>query len=321
MQIFPVFIPLKGCPFKCVYCDQSSFGSVEETPFELLSEQIRAFCLKNHTTQKQIAFYGGTFTGLSITEREKYYRLAEPFLDGKTSLRISTRPDLVSEEQLDWCQSHGVTTIELGIQDLDDEVLKASQRGYDSQTALDACLRVKARGFELGVQLLPGLPGFSPASFLLATRRMRGDIVDILRVYPLVILRGTALWEKWENGEIIPLTLEEAIGICADWCDWADANDVQVIKIGIPSLAKGVEYAGPYHPALGELVRGERIIRKIERGYQPGMSVRISAGEISLLTGHKGYNLRKLLQRTGEKQVKLVPDESLPKGEISLNAD
>jgi hypothetical protein len=97
---------------------------------------------------------------------------------------------------------------------------------------------------------------------------------------------------------------------------------VQIIKLGIPSLEKGTKYAGPYHPAFGELVKGERLVRKIVAGFKPGMSILISGDDISLLTGHKGYSLRKLLERTGQKTIKLVPDSFLSQGGVRFsNAD
>jgi histone acetyltransferase (RNA polymerase elongator complex component) len=321
MQIFPVFIPQKGCPFQCIYCDQSSLGSTEQIPFAILPEQIRAFCRKHCETTKQIAFYGGSFTGMPEAERNQYFDLVSPYLDEKTTIRISTRPDMVNDAELQWCLSHGIKTIELGIQSFDDAVLLASKRGYDSRTAVESCLRVKTYGFELGIQLMPGLPGYTPTSPLVASGRPRGVLGDFLRVYPPVILRGTELWDMWEAGTYTPLSLEEAITICADFMDWADENKVKIIKVGIPSLAKDVEYAGPYHPAFGELVKGERLVRRIAQSFEPEKSIHLTAADISLLTGHKGFSLHKLVERTGQKSLPLVPDASLHNGEIRFSAD
>jgi len=306
MLIFPVFIPQKGCSFQCVYCDQKQFISVEEVDFTVLEKQIRQFCSKNINTHKQIAFYGGTFTGLTLSQREKYYNLVRPFIDNKTSIRISTRPDAVGYEDLNWCKNHHIKTIELGIQDFSDVVLKASRRGYDSKTAIEACFRIKQEGFELGVQLMPGLPGSSPSSHRESSGTLQGVLPDFVRLYPLIILRGTPLWTEWEKGYIEPLTLEEAINICVEYYDIAERNNIAVIKTGIPSLGKNSEYVGPYHPAFGELVKGERLIRKIEAEYKSGDTIHIGKNEISLLTGHQEYNLRKLMKRLDLNYIKLV---------------
>jgi histone acetyltransferase (RNA polymerase elongator complex component) len=314
--IYPIFIPQKGCPFQCIYCDQTQFDSAEHIPLETISTQIEQFCLKHKDKPRQIAFYGGTFTGLTLPDREKYYQLAEPFLDNLTSLRISTRPDFIDPEILNWCKEHQIKTIELGIQDFNDEVLRASKRGYTSKQAIDACLMIKQADFELGIQLMPGLPQSTLISHKESMRGLQGVMPGFVRLYPLIILAGTPMWNMMEKGDYTPLSLEEAISICVDYCEWAEQNGVEVIKIGIPSLHQGSKYAGPYHPAFGELVKGERLIRKIIQGYKPDNIIHISEKEISLLTGHKGYNLIKLLKRLEKCSVEIVPLSSLKRGEV-----
>lgn len=295
--IYPIFIIQKGCPFQCVYCDQTQFDATDQIPFETIRLQLEQFCSKHKAKPKQIAFYGGTFTGLTISEREEYYHLTEPFLDKDTTLRISTRPDYIDAEILSWCKEHQIKTIELGIQDFNDEVLLASKRGYTGMQAIKACLMTKQAGFELGVQLMPGLPHSSPTSRRESIESLQRVMPDFVRLYPVIILAATPLWREWEAGIYTPLSLDEAIDICVEYCEWAEKNGVEVIKIGIPSLHKSSKYAGPYHPAFGELVKGERLIRKIVQGISPDCIIHLEEKEISLLTGHKGYNLIKLWKR------------------------
>jgi histone acetyltransferase (RNA polymerase elongator complex component) len=316
MRIFPVFLPQRGCPFQCIYCDQEQFSAVREEPYEQLSKQIERFCKHYPRQEKQVAFYGGTFTGLSESERDRFHLLVAPYLDETTTLRISTRPDQVDDAALEWCKTHQVRTIELGIQDFCDEVLTASQRGYGRETAYQACLRVKQYGFELGIQLMPGLPGFSTGAFE-TTRQAVSDISpDFLRLYPLVVLKGTLLWEEWQAGRYQPLTMEKAISICADYFELANQRGIAVIKLGIPPLKPGVEYAGPYHPAFGELVQGELLIRKIAGSYVDQSDILVSTCDISLLTGHAGFNIRKLIKRLESAELKVGADATLPRGEI-----
>lgn len=319
MLIYPIFIPQKGCPFKCIFCDQQQFDSVEIISFETIRSQLAQFCQKHSGTKKQIAFYGGTFTGLSNSERDSYYNLVKPYLDTDTTIRISTRPDYIDPDILAWCADHSIKTIELGIQDFNDEVLIASARGYDKVQAINACLLIKQAGFELGVQLMPGLPSSSAISVTDTMECLAFIVPDFIRLYPLIILSGTALWILWEEGRYQPLELGEAIGICADYCMFAKNHGISVSKIGIPALDKDSKYIGPYHPAFGELVKGELLIRKIEAGIEPDSAIHISEKEISMLTGHKGYNLIKLLKRIRKCSVKLVPDAYLEKGEISFS--
>jgi histone acetyltransferase (RNA polymerase elongator complex component) len=297
MKILPVFIPQQGCPFKCIYCDQQQFGSVQRLDLSELKKQVESFCRKNAAQEKQIAFYGGTFTGLSEQERENYYRIAEPHLDAKTTLRISTRPDEVSREQLEWCRKHQVRTIELGIQDFSEAVLQASGRGYGNATATEACLRVKQAGFELGVQLMPGLPGSNKETFNYNLKSLISIKPDFLRIYPVVILSGTVLWDEWQAGRYEPLGLDEAIEICIRICELAERMNIKVIKLGIPALAPGTEWVGPYHPVLGELIKIERLVRKAESIRLTGREPDLKAAEYKLLWNHKGYGMKRLQQR------------------------
>ncbi len=321
MLIFPVFIPQEGCPFKCVYCDQQQLDSVRESTLQELEEQIWKFCDRHCSEPKQIAFYGGTFTGLTPEARDKYFNLIKPHLDDKTSIRISTRPDLAGQEELDWCRKFGVRTIELGIQDFNDEVLAASGRGYDGQTAAAACQRVKQAGFELGVQLMPGLPMSSRDSVTRNQETLLKLQPDFLRLYPLIALWGTELWKAWERGDMVLLTLDEAVGLCVEYTELLEFHGIKVIKSGLPALRKNAFYAGPYHPSFGELVRAECLLRKILANCEPCTAVLISAADISLFTGHGGRYLNKLRNGLNSCTLRIVSDPSLSRGEFRFAMD
>lgn len=317
MLIYPIFIPQQGCLHSCIYCDQIQFDSVEQLPFNTIQKQLELFCSKHKNQPRQVAFYGGTFTGLTLSERETYYKLVEPFLDNQMTIRISTRPDYINTEILSWCKEHNIKTIELGIQDFNDEVLLASKRGYDAKQAMEACTSVKKAGFELGIQLMPGLPQSSQITRFESMNNLLNVSPDFIRLYPLIILANTPLWKEWEAGKYIPLSLEEAINVCAEYCDFATQAGIKVIKVGIPSLVKGSKSIGPYHPAFGELVKGELLIRKIRQGYNQEETINISCKDISMLTGHKGYNLIKLLERLKKCSVKIEQKSDLKTGEVS----
>ncbi len=262
MLIYPVFLPQKGCPFSCIYCQQRSFENVDEPDTKLMKEELDAFVRRNAGNEKQIAFYGGTFTALSLNERILYTYIARSVMDENTTLRISTRPDFISPEILSWCKQNQIKTIELGIQDFDDNVLNQSKRGYNGKTAYDACKLVKEMGFELGIQLILGLPGLSSAS-----QKHNLDMIirmspNLLRLYPLVVLENTELWEMTQNGEYTPLELGEAISLCVDFHEKLINTGIKIIKSGIPPLKRGLKYQGPYHPSFGALVQTEFNARK-----------------------------------------------------------
>ena len=301
MRILPIFIPHLGCPFDCIYCNQKLITKSDLPDLKIIKQQIADFCrsskenkeiaLGGRTEDKEIAFYGGTFTALNRQDQQKYFDLVSPFLPKISGIRISTRPDFISKEELLFCKQNGVSTIELGIQSFSDIVLKTSGRGYTSHQAIKSCQLIESYSFQLGIQLMPGLPGFSSDSLrtsIAATIDLKPDFV---RIYPTVILAGTTLHQMYETGKYSPLSLDEAIEISVEMKEIFEQNNIRIIKIGLHSdLDKDSIIAGPYHESFGELIRAESLMRKIVNNFSP-KTLNISPADISLF---KGFNCRML---------------------------
>lgn len=249
---------MAGCPSRCVYCDQFKVTGAPRFQFGETLAGIASFIRRNPGREKQVAFYGGSFTALPEDLREEMMREAKAASDDKTSFRISTHPLYVDDGILDWSWKAGIRTIELGIQDFCTRVLEQTGRGYTGEEAMEAAIRVKHKGFELGVQLMPGLPGWNDGSLRKNHRALESLKPDLLRLYPLIVIRGTPLEEMYRKGEYIPLTLEQAVAQCADYFPLAEAHGIKIIKLGIPSNLKEEDVvAGPWHPAFGERVKAE----------------------------------------------------------------
>ncbi len=293
--IYPVFLPMQGCDRRCVYCDQSKISGAAAPDLPTALAGVAAFILRNPDQAKQIAFYGGSFTALEQGFRDRWMDAFRQIADEHTSFRCSTHPLHVAEPVLDWCRRQRFATLELGIQDFDTAVLRAAGRGYDGPTAQNAAARVKAAGFQLGVQLMPGLPGWSDASL----KRNRDVLArlkpDFLRLYPLIVIQGTPLSEWWSGGAYQPLSLEEATSQCADYCELATANGIKVIKTGLPSNLDPAEVlAGPWHPAFGELVKAELLFRRILARLPQDGELVLTPSELALLKAHGALYLKKL---------------------------
>lgn len=279
---------MQGCPGKCIYCDQHKISAVtDDNPLHHLSE-VAAFIRRNPHRSKEIAFYGGSFTALSSDYRK--YLLAEfaKVTDAKTSFRISTHPLFITDEILFECHEQGVRCIELGIQDFDTRVLSSSGRGYDHQLARDAALKVKEHGFLLGIQLMPGLPGANSETIKFNMQQLVDIHPHFLRLYPLVVIKGTELATKYLQGTYLPLSLDDATALCADYCEVAGANQIKVIKLGLPSNLDPTDIlAGPFHPAFGEFVQAELLVRKLLSNYQRGQEIILDKKQQALLSGHQ----------------------------------
>jgi histone acetyltransferase (RNA polymerase elongator complex component) len=124
----------RGCPHRCLFCNERLTAgdlpeSITEAAFVKTVLSYLGGAGRRHSPA-QIAFYGGTFTGMEQKDQRRLLGLAAPFLrEGLIdSIRLSTRPDEIGSEELDLLTAFGVTTIEVGAQSLDDEILLRARR-------------------------------------------------------------------------------------------------------------------------------------------------------------------------------------------------
>lgn len=263
--IIPFFIPHAGCPHTCLFCDQQLISG--EQALLPTPEQVRAtaqeWLARSPGRPAEVAFYGGSFTLLPQQTQEQLLDAVQPLLaEGAVQgIRLSTRPDALSAASLDFLALHQVRTIEVGVQSLDDEVLQRSGRGHTAQQALDAILRVAASGFQVGAQLLPGLPGDTVIKAMNSLQGVLAAGAEFLRIYPAVVLAGTGLAELYRQGSYAPPDLETGVGWCARLLQAAYQSERPVIRIGLQAddgLVAGLTIlAGCWHPALGQLVQGK----------------------------------------------------------------
>jgi len=217
-MIIPIFLPFLGCRQRCLFCNQRvSAERVPSVPFvqNFIEDSIKELP-SNGTREKQIAFYGGSFTAIRQEDQIRYLEAARPFLASGLidSIRVSTRPDALDEEVLTLLKEYGVKTVEIGAQSMIDGILFHSQRGHSVADILSATSRLKQWGFEVGLQLMIGLPGDTYELFLETINRVINLKPDFLRIHPTLVLRGAPLETLWESGRYLPLSLEEDIFLC-----------------------------------------------------------------------------------------------------------
>lgn len=316
-SIIPVFVPHKGCPNQCVFCNQRSIsGCNKETTPDEVAEILKSGLLKAESNNCQVAFYGGSFTAIPMAQQEALLNVCGEALSRKklSGIRISTRPDCINEEILEFLKRKGVKTIELGVQSFDDGVLLRSKRGHTSKDAVLAAGLVKEAGFELVLQIMAGLPGSNESLDLYTARKAAALAPDGVRIYPVCVFPDTGLFSMWEKGEYEPLTIEEGAYITARMLDIFDEAGIAVIRTGLnhsEDAASSVA-AGPYHPAFGELARACQnylhICKKLDEMGQVSDKLIIYASNmpISQVAGHRRENIEKLKEKYGFSTVKIV---------------
>lgn len=322
-SIIPVFVPHLGCPNDCVFCNQRRIsGSVTPaTPQDVVEAIERAKTLTGPETRRQLAFYGGSFTAIPVSEQEALLDAAGPYLESGdiVSLRLSTRPDAIDAATLKRLKAYGVETIELGAQSMSERVLDLSGRGHTAQDVEDASAQVKDAGFKLILQMMTGLPGADDESDVGSARRIAALKPDGVRVYPTVIVRDTALYDLWKAGRYKEHTVEDAVRVCAKILPIFEAAHIPVIRLGLnptEDLSGGDAVGGAYHPALGELVKSRIMREKAEsllEGALPGSEavLRVNPRLMSQLVGQHGANRTYLTERFALKRLRIVPDKSI----------
>ncbi|MBN1496954.1 MAG: radical SAM protein [Spirochaetes bacterium] len=259
----PVFIPHLGCRHRCIFCNQWGTTDAPEIPspdsIDALVGQYAPF-IKKTVTRVELAFFGGSFTGIPHDLQESYLAAACRHLDAGTihGIRLSTRPDYITPSALDLLRKYRVSTVELGAQSFDDDVLTASGRGHTASDIAAAAGLIAEYGFGLVIQLMPGLPRDTGETALASARAAADLNPEAVRIYPAVVLAGTAMERLYRENAFAPLSLEDAVEICAKMYRLLLARTIRVIRMGLHPFAPGQAQtiiAGPYHPSFGYLVK------------------------------------------------------------------
>ncbi len=322
MKIYPVFIPNAGCPHRCLFCAQD-----RTTAQQLLPEAREVERWLERTLPQrgggEIAFYGGTFTQLPLARQTCYLGLAGRFVaTGRVAgIRLSTRPDALDDNCIARLQAAGVTTIEIGCQSFNSSVLNRSGRGHTADDSISAIRRCCHAGLQVGVQLMPGLPGGDAAEALQSLRRSLELKPSFVRIYPTVVIDGTALADLWKTGDFTPWPLDETVDVCADMLQLCRLADIPVIRIGLQADAQleANFLAGPYHPAFGQLVRSRLWRRALLRAGTHSRSISINPDDLSDALGHRAEN-REWLAQHGMSSC-LVTDKTIARGMLRTSGE
>lgn len=305
----PVFIPELACPFRCVFCNQEKITGKNDIPrpedvMLIIEKHLKTF--PKNGIHIEVGFFGGNFTGIPVEEQEAYLEVAHGYLKRSVihGIRLSTRPDYINDEITGLLKRYGVTTVELGAQSMDDRVLKQSRRGHTVEQTVAAAQKIKEAGMRLGLQMMIGLPGDTKD----LSKKTAGGIVAAgaaeTRIYPTLIIKGTALEKLYSEGKYIPLTLQQAVEWTTGLMKIFEAGGVKVIRVGLhPSegLLSGKELvAGPFHNSFRELVMTGiwwEILDGIKKPRGAGhLKVYVSPTQFNYAVGYEARNRSRLLK-------------------------
>ncbi|MBQ7838578.1 MAG: radical SAM protein [Clostridia bacterium] len=304
-----LFVVHKGCPHMCSFCNQRSISGSQKdiTPDDVHSAAQTAIATlsEREAAGGEIAFFGGSFTMVERDYMISLLRAAYEYIEKGIfkGIRISTRPDGISDEICTILKKYGVTAVELGAQSLDERVLALNERGHTSKQVEDACRMLKNYGFEVGLQMMTGLYGSEDTDSLETAEKVVALAPDTVRIYPTVVIKGTKLHDLMLKGEFIPKGINETADLCAKLIPMFENAGIKVIRVGLHS-GGGVEEGfagGAYHPALREICEGRiyynNALSELQKQPKGKYILCVNPKEISKMTGQKKENLTKLRER------------------------
>ncbi|MGD9012283.1 MAG: radical SAM protein [Desulfobacterales bacterium] len=333
--IVPVFLPHAGCPHRCIFCNQSSITGTRSTPeCKDIHRHIDTFLNFRHKQRRfvQIAFFGGNFFGIQTPTMKRLLALATQYITAGQahSIRFSTRPDTITRQRLASIKDFPVSTIELGVQSMDDNVLKRSNRGHTAADTIKAVQLLREFGYEVGVQLMVGLPGDDVQCLQTSARKIARLKPDFIRIYPTVVLSGSPLATLYKKGIYVPLSLAEAVSQTKELYLLFKGENIRVIRMGLQAsedLQNGSTIlAGPYHPAFGHLVYGKMFLDmavlaiKSKNLKEDSVVLHVHPRSVSKMRGQRNENIKTLCGKLHLQSIDVVADESLRQDQLKVSA-
>ena len=334
--IIPIFVPHLGCPNDCTFCNQKKrSGQTKNVKAEDVKNTIEYYLnnFKDDNKYIEVAFFGGSFTGIDVDKQKELLSVAYEYIKNKKidSIRISTRPDYINKEILKMLKSYGVKTIELGVQSTNDYILNKSKRGHTFEDVKKASKLIRKNGFILGHQMMVGLPESTRQDEINTAKDLIKLKPKIVRIYPVLVIKGTQLEKDYESGEYTPLTVEQAVETAKDLLVLFNKKKINVIRIGLqntneitdPNSKESQVVAGPYHPAFRQLVESrlwyDNIANEIKKvnSNVTHIQIDVNPSDINNAVGHKRINIEKI-NDTYNTDLKIKPNSKIKKGKLKI---
>jgi len=327
--IIPIFISHIGCPHQCVFCNQDKIAKEVENEVtakevrETLNEYLDTIDHNNSTVE--VSFFGGTFTAIDVKKQKELLAVAKEYKDNGLidKIRMSTRPDAINGYILSYLKDYDVDIIELGVQSLDEEILRLSGRGHTVKDVEKASKLIKEYGFTLGHQIMPGLPGDNFHKDIETAKKSIEMKPDICRIYPSLVIKDTPMEKMYERGEYRPYSLEEAVNVSKELYKLYTKANVNIIRIGLQptdNITWGRDLvAGPFHPAFRELVEGSLICDNIKNvvNKDEDIIIEINSRDLSKLYANKKVYFNNLKNNHNGKIIVNTKDK-LKRGKINI---
>lgn len=326
----PIFIPHLGCPNQCIFCNQRHIsGTVHFDENEVENNIKSVLSTVNPDDECEIAFFGGSFTGIDRNLMIRLLDIAQRYVNSGdvVGIRMSTRPDYISDEIIEILKSYKITFVELGIQSMNDSVLSYLKRGHTVDDTVRAANMLKNAGIPFVGQMMVGLPTATKNDETECARRICEIGASASRIYPTLVFCNTELEELTLNSEYIPLSVDEAVERSAEALRVFVENHVDCIRIGLcesDNLHSDTSFvAGPNHPSIGEMVKSALYLKLIEEklteSAAKNLVIYCPVGATSQIVGNKAKNKIYLREKYGFKKIQIIENDKLRPFDINIS--
>lgn len=336
--VIPIFVPHLGCPNDCTFCNQKKIsGQIKPITENEVIDTIEYYLsnFKDSKAYKEIAFFGGSFTGIEVEQQNKLLDIAYSYIKDKKidGIRISTRPDYIDKQTLKRLKKYKVKTIELGVQSSNNYVLNRSKRGHTFEDVIKASKLIRRYRFKLGHQMMIGMPESSALDDLNTAKDLIKLKPKIVRIYPVLVIRGTELEREMNEGKYEPLSVEQAVERCKEIVYLFNKKKIKVIRIGLQTTdticssdkESSEVVAGPYHETFRQLVESSMyydiIIEKIKNFNMniKDVEIRVNPQDVNNVIGYKRENINKI-KEIYSVNIDIKQDIKCPPGKIEVKA-
>jgi elongator complex protein 3 len=233
--------PTNGVPQSYTGFEPAAMRGIQNryNPYKQVQSRINQLESIGHKVDKiELVIMGGTFPAtprqyqtrfvqrcLDAITQQKSTSLTEAKKQAETShirnvgITVETRPDWAKQPQVDHMLTMGVTRVELGVQNIYDDIYKRVNREHTVQDVIESTRILKDAGLKVAYHMMPGLPGSNPKRDLNAFKTIFKDPSfkpDMIKIYPCLVLKGTKTYEWWKKGTYTPYTTEQAAELIAE---------------------------------------------------------------------------------------------------------
>ncbi|HOP85993.1 MAG TPA: radical SAM protein [Syntrophorhabdaceae bacterium] len=254
-MLCPVFLPHLGCDRRCIYCDQTIITDTKESDIEKVIKNSLSRCHQKY----EVGLFGGNIFGIPPSFLKKIFSLFDNYRENITAFRISTKPVPINEKTIHILKKNNVKTIELGMPVFNDKILLKLNRGYSVADFYNTYELLKKEGFHVAIQIMVGLPDEEREEIRHTVKHIKRLMPSYIRIYPLVILKGTPLYNAFKSGEFVPCDFNEVVLRALYIYLNALFLNIPVVKMGLTDneVIKEKIAGGFYHPAFGNIVKSE----------------------------------------------------------------